>query len=448
MPYVELERDWASVADIRPFRGVHYNQLLIKDLSTVICSPYDIITPPVQQELYRRSQYNFVRLEYSRELPQDTVMDNKYTCSAATLRQWLEQGVLEIDKTPAIYLHDHYFTYQGKEYKRRGIITRVRLEEWDKRIVLPHEGTLAEPKNDRVSLLRELQANTSPILALFEDQRQRVSPLLAAQELINKPLISLSSLNGESHNIWAITESQAVNQICSSLAEQPLYIADGHHRYESALAYQRERGVRSSSVSEDEDSNFVMMTLVDFSDPGLLVLPPHRLVRGISKPILDGLIAKLKALFEIEELPLSMSGVWQQVDDLLMETDGIRLFLFGLAEHLLALRLRDSAMASRMIPYFHSEIYKRLDVSIADHIILEKLLGLSGSKEETRITYSYDRQDAVNRVLDQEYQLALLLSPVKVEVVKAIADAGDRLPRKSTYFYPKLPAGLVFYRLV
>ncbi len=437
------------MAEIRPFRGVHYNQLLIKDLAAVICSPYDIITPQLQQELYRRSQYNFVRLEHSRELPQDTITDNKYTRSAATLKQWLKQGILKVDEVPAIYLHDHSFTHQGKEYKRRGIIVCVRLEERDKMVIRPHEGTLAEPKNDRVSLLRALQANTSPILALFEDRGRRVSSLLAARELKNKPLISLSSLNGEGHNIWAITQPEAVNQICNSLAGQPLYIADGHHRYESALTYQREKGACSSSASEDEASNFVMMTLVDFSDPGLIILPPHRLVRGISKSILNGLMARLGAFFEIEELPLSMPGIWQQVDDLLMETNEIRLFLFGLApEHLFVLRLRDFTAVSQMMPYFHSELYKRLDVSIVDHVILEKLLGLSSGREEARIAYSYDRQDAVNRVLDQEYQLAFLISPVKAGVVKAIADAGDRMPRKSTYFYPKLPAGLVFYRLV
>ncbi|GAI38205.1 unnamed protein product, partial [marine sediment metagenome] len=149
---------------------------------------------------------------------------------------------------------------------------------------------------------RELQANTSPILALFKDQGQRLSSLLAAQEPKNKPLISLTSANGEGHNIWAITESQVVNQIGNSLAEQPLYIADGHHRYESALAYQRERVARSSLASEDEAFNFVMMTLVDFSDPGLIVLPPHRLVRGISKSILNGLMAKLRAFFEIDSI--------------------------------------------------------------------------------------------------------------------------------------------------
>ena len=436
------------MAEIRPFRGVHYNQRLIKDLSTIICSPYDTITPQLQQELYYRSQYNFVRLEHGRGLPQDTVMDNKYTRSAATLEQWLEQGVLKVDEVPAIYLHDHYFTHQGKEYRRRGIIVCVRLEEWDRMVVRPHEGTLAEPKNDRVSLLWALQANTSPILALFEDQRQQVSSVLAAQES-SQPIISSSSARGESHNVWVITEPEAINQIGSSLAEQPLYIADGHHRYESALIYQREKYACSSSISGDAAFNFVMMTLVDFSDPGLIILPPHRLIRGMSKSTLNGLMAKLGAFFEIEELPLSMPGIWQQVDDLLTETNQVRLVLFGLApEHLLVLRLRDFTAVSQMMPYFHSEIYKRLDVSIVDHVILEKLLGLSSGREEATLAYSYNRQEAINSVLDQEYQLALLISPVKAEVVKAIADAGDRLPRKSTYFYPKPPAGLVFHRLV
>ena len=257
------------MAEIHPFRGVRYNQSLVKDLSTVICPPYDIITPQLQQELYHRSEYNFVRIEYGRELPQDTAMDNRYTRSAATLEQWLEQGVLMVDQAPAIYLHDHYFNYRGKEFRRRSITACVRLEEWDKMVIRPHEGTLAKPTNDRLSLLWACQANASPILALFEDQGQQVYSLLAAQEQ-SQPIISLSGANGERHNVWAITEPEVVGQICSSLAHQPLYIADGHHRYESALTYRRERRACSLPVSGDEAFNFVMMTLVDFSDPGLI----------------------------------------------------------------------------------------------------------------------------------------------------------------------------------
>ncbi|MDH5696056.1 MAG: DUF1015 domain-containing protein [Dehalococcoidia bacterium] len=438
------------MAEIHPFRGVRYNQSLVKDLSAVICPPYDIVTPQMEEELHHSSEYNFIRLESGRELPQAKATDNKYTRSAATLEQWLKQGVLVVDETPAIYLHDHYFMYKGKENRRRGIITRVRLEEWDKMIIRPHEGTLVEHTSDRLSLLWACQANTSPILALFEDQGQRVASLLAKQER-SKPVISLTAANGEKHKVWAITEPEVIAQIRGSLAPQALYIADGHHRYESALIYQREWRAYSLSTSGDEAFNFVMMTLVDFSDPGLLILPPHRLVRGMSRGTLNELMGKLRAFFEIEELPLNMPDVWQQVDDLLTarETSEVRLVLFGLAEgRFFVLRLRDFAAASQMIPYFHSELYKRLDVSVLDHVILEEMLGLSSDSEEERLTYSYSRQDAVSRVLDKEYQLAFLLSPIKAGVIEAIADAGDRMPRKSTYFYPKAPAGLVFNRLV
>ena len=431
------------MADIHPFHGLHYNQLLVSDLSAAICPPYDIITPQMQSELYRQSEYNFVRLEFARELPQDTAADNKYTRSAATLAQWLKRGILEVDETPAIYLHDHYFTFQGKEFRRRGITARVRLEEWDKGVVRPHEGTLAEPKGDRLSLLWALQANTSPILALFEDRGQRISTLLLAREE-GKPVISCVA-GGEKHDIRAITETEVITQLQSSLADQPVYIADGHHRYESALAYQRERRACSVKGSGDEGFNFVMMTLVDFADTGFVVLPPHRLVRGVPKATLNELVTGLKSLFEIEELPLTAPDVWQRVDDWLAETDQVSLVLFGLVkEHLLLLRLRDFASASRMMPYFHSELYKRLEVSIVDHVILEEMLGLSRDREVASLAYSYDRLDAVNRVLDQEYQLAFLLRPVKAKVIKTVADAGDRMPRKSTYFYPKPPSGLLF----
>ena len=190
------------MAEIHPFQGVRYNQELAKDLADIICPPYDIITPQLQQELYHRSPYNFVRVECGRELPQDAATDNKYTRSAATLEQWLEQGVLMVDPAPAIYLHDHYFNYKGKEFRRRGITAGVRLEEWDKMVVRPHEGTLVEHKGDRLSVLWALQANTSPVLALFEDHGQRVSSLLASLGP-SQPIINFSDASGERHEVWA-----------------------------------------------------------------------------------------------------------------------------------------------------------------------------------------------------------------------------------------------------
>jgi len=436
------------MAEIRAFRGVRYNRSKVRDLSAVICPPYDIITPQIEEELYRRSQYNFIRIERGLQLSQDPTLDNKYIRAATTMEQWLKQGILVTDETAAIYLHDHYFSHQGREFRRRGLTVRVRLEEWHRMIVRPHEDTLAEPKSDRVSLISALNANTSPILALFSDRERQVSSLLVAQESV-KPIISIGSSNRERHNIWAITERQDVKLICSLFNEKPLYIADGHHRYESALVYRREQSAHFSSVSGDEAFNFVLMTLVDFADPGLIILPPHRLLRGLSPSSLSGLMNKLKSFFDIVEVSLDMPGVEQQIDNLLTASDQIRLGLFGLAgKQILLLKLRDFATASKLMPYFHSELYKRLNVSVTDYIIQEELLGLASSQKEARIAYNYDWQDAVGKVLAGEYQLAFIQSPVRTEVIKAIADAGDRMPEKSTYFYPKLPSGLVFNRLV
>jgi len=436
------------VAEIHPFRGLHYNQSLAKDLSAVICPPFDTITPQLQEELYSRNQYNFVRLECARELPQDTAADNKYIRSAATLEEWLSRGILEVDEEPAIYLHDYYFRYRGREYRRRGIIARVRLEEWERMVIRPHEGTLAEPRDDRLRVLWTMQANTSPILVMFEDRGGAISSLLMAQEK-DKPLLSSGSGDGEKHNLRAITEPEVVNQIKSALADQPLYIADGHHRYSSALKYRQEKSASLPSSSGDEAFNFVMMTLVAFSDPGLVILPPHRLVGGISKSVLDGLMAKLEVFFKIEELPLAAPDIWQRVDELLAESNKARLVFCGpAAEHLFALELQDMAAISQIMPYFHSELYQRLDVSIVDHIILDKLLELGSGTSTGKVVYTYDRQDAVNRVLERDYQLAFLLKPIKAELIKAIADDGDRMPGKATYFYPKAPSGLVFNRLV
>jgi uncharacterized protein (DUF1015 family) len=431
------------MAEIHPFRGVHYNPRKVKDLADVICPPYDVISPQLQQELYQRNEYNFVRLEHNRELPQDTTTDNKYTRSAAVLERWLTQGVLVSDKTPSLYLHDHYFQHSGREYRRRAVIAGVRLQEWADNIVRPHEGTLAEHTDDRLSLLWLCRANTSPILALFEDKGQ-LSALLAQKEK-STPLFSSSDRDGERHELWAINEPEAIKQIGASLSDQPLYIADGHHRYESALSYQRGRRAVLPSVSGEEAFNFVMMELVAFDDPGLVILPAHRLVRGMSKATLNELAARLKSFFEVEELPVGKADVWKQIDHLLSEGDGneVKLALLGLVEgKLLRLRLRDLDAADQMMPHFHSELYKRLDVDIVDSVIPHKP-GESGSI----ISYSYDGQDAVKMVLNQEYQLAFLLSPVRAEAVKAIADAGDKMSRKATYFYPKAPAGLVLHRL-
>ena len=436
------------MADIRPFHGVHYNLSLLKDLAKVICPPYDIISPQMQQELYQRSDFNYVRIEYGRELPHDKDTDNKYTRAAVTLEKWLLEHVLVADETPSIYINDHQFKHQGKTHRRREVHCLVKLEEWDKMIVRPHEGTLSRPKGDRLSLLWALRADTSPIMALYEDREKRISAWLDAGTR-GKPMFNISAVNGESHRLWTIKDEKTIGQIGGSLADQPLYIADGHHRYESALAYQRERRSLLKSAAGSQPFDFVMMTLLDFADPGLVILPAHRLVRGLPPSSLDGLMNALNTLFKVEEVPPERVAGQAQIGKLLEEDAGeVKLLLCGPGkERLYRLTLSDFKPVRPMIPYFHSELYQKLDVSIVDHVILEELLGLTHEAAGAYLDYTNDALEAIRRVREHEYQLALIVNPVKPQAIKSIADSGDRMPRKSTYFYPKAPAGLVLYRI-
>jgi len=441
------------VAEIHPFRGVCYNQRLVSDLSRVICAPSDIITPKLQRELYRRSEYNFVRLNASLGPSDGGREDAKWQKAAATLDDWLEKGILQIDDVPAIYLHDHYFAYLGRKCTRRGIIVIVRLEEWDRMVVRRHEKILPGLKKSRFSQVRTLKACTSPLLALFEDQEGQFSSLLSTAEL-GRPIINLSSNTDGRHKVWAITSAKLISQIRAILSKKPLYMADGHHRYEASLAYRAERVATYPSISRDDPCNFVMMTLSPIPDPGLIVLPFHRLIRGIPESVLGGLLAGLKAFFEVEEWSLDMPNVWQEVDSLLVHTgsdkpDEVVMVLFGLvSDKLVVLRVRDFAAVARAMPAYQSESYKRLDVSIAEQIIIEKLLQITSDKKEKLLAFKNDRVDAVREVLNGQYQLALLLRAARIEQILKISAAGETMPAKSNRFYPKPPTGFVFYRLV
>ncbi|MBN1643884.1 MAG: DUF1015 domain-containing protein [Dehalococcoidales bacterium] len=431
------------MAEIRPFRGLRYNQSIIEDLSVVICPPYDVISPSFHEELNARSEYNFIRLEDARRSFKDTANNNKYTRSEATLNSWRVQNILVTEPSPAIYLHDHYFHLQGRAHMRRGITVRVRLEEWDKMVVRPHEDILSTHKEDRQNLLRALRVNTSPILMMYHDPERKIASILSAQSK-KEPIIDTGVPEGDKHEIWTITDPGAIEQISGLIAGQPLYVADGHHRYTSALAYKNEQIAGNYYASPDASFNFVMATLVDFADPGLIVLAPHRMVSGLLKSVLKGLEEKLKESFEITTLPKS-PDIWHKLDTILARTDGLRMGMFVHGrDEFCVLKLKDTgALEPSMFPD-HSDIYRKLDVSILDHLILKKILGLTiGSSDEKRLSFTHDRDDAVKQVAKGEQQAVFLLRPVNPELIKAIADAKDKMPRKSTYFYPKAPAGLI-----
>ncbi|HXX59448.1 MAG TPA: DUF1015 domain-containing protein, partial [Dehalococcoidales bacterium] len=268
------------MADVLPFKGLRYNRAKIDDLGQVICPPYDIIPPVLHEELHARNEYNFIRIEDAGSHPEDSNTDNKYTRAAHTLQQFVEQKILVPEKKPAIYLHDHFFKIAGKEMMRRGIVARVRLEEWEKGIIKPHEGILAAAKDDRLNLLWPLQVNTSPILAMYQDKGNQLAKVLEAQKL-SEAVINALMPEGDRHQVRLITDKEAVDAIQAHLRTVPLYIADGHHRYTSALTYKREKLACTPGASPDDAFNFVMMNLVSFNDPGMVILAPHRLIRGL-----------------------------------------------------------------------------------------------------------------------------------------------------------------------
>ncbi|MCL2150413.1 MAG: DUF1015 domain-containing protein [Dehalococcoidia bacterium] len=431
------------MAEVRPLCGVRYNREKVPDLAAVLCPPYDIISPAGQRALYERSPYNFVRIEYGEVRPGDSEADNKYQRAAAYFQEWLSGGVLVEDTRPAFYVHDHYFTYQGREYRRRGLACRVRLEEWASRIILPHENTFAAPRGERMRLLKTLGANTSPVLAMYRDTSREITRILAKASA-SEPIAASSSFDGERHELFAVSAASEVGCLERAFSGLSLYIADGHHRYESALACWRERAAKYPAVTADEPINFVLMTLVDMDDPKLLILPPHRLLRGLSPAKLAELEAGLVSFFQIERVVPGAEDTWEKVAAL--QGEGLCLVLVGPGDLIRTLAVRDFEAAVRLMPEGHSGIYHQLDVSLVDHLVLEEMLGLA-LEDEATVAFNYDRTETVQKIASGEFQLAFIVKPVHPGVIKDIADAQDRMPRKSTYFYPKLPSGLLINRV-
>jgi uncharacterized protein (DUF1015 family) len=421
------------LAEISPFSGIRYNQEIVADIASVICPPYDVISSEEQKAYYEKSEYNVIRLEHGITMPKDTKTNDKHSRANATFNQWLKDQVLTVDHVPSFYIHEHSFTYQNIRRRRLGFMACVRLEPWENKIIFPHENTVPGIKSDRLDLMRACAANFSPLLGLYEDVGQKVTKLLSSQAS-RKPAIDFTEAD-ETHRLWVANEPEFVQRVSHFLASRPIYIADGHHRYETALAYRDER--RQENPSDSEAFNFVMMSLVTFSDPGLIVLPVHRLVNNLSSKALTQFRDNLETLFEVESVPLEEAGP--------PDIRGAITRILGLEPgNVIALRPHQSSSLKEMMPEDHSEIYKRLELSIVQHLVIDKLIALD---KGSSVAYTPNMVQAHQLVESGEYQLAFLLNPITVATIKAIADANDKMPGKSTFFYPKLPTGLVINRL-
>ncbi len=433
------------MAEIRPFRGIRYDQRVVGDLSQVICPPYDIITDE-QQKIYQdRNGHNAVLLE--RPLPdvEESALEHHggYGRAAAVFQRWLKEGVLRVDDCPAFYMHDHYFAYQGARTKRRELIACVRLRPWYGGIY-PHEETTLKAKHDRLELMRACRASFSPILALYQDSEEEVAEVLHRVS-DDTPVAEFDDTH-EGHVVWAVREPEVMHRISELMVSRSLYVADGHHRYETALVYQQEREQlypELAHTSRQGAFNYAMMTLVDFSDDGLVVLPVCRLVRGLSESAMVGLENRLRDYFALESVTLGERPIRGLIEAMV---DGALVGVLGLSPRcLLLLRPREDVSIEEVMPGAFSQARRYFSVSLLNHLILDRALGIPHDSDS--VAYSADVDEVYWQVNEGRYQLAFLPSPPRMEVVRAVADAKDRLPLKSTYFWPKAPAGLIISSL-
>jgi len=431
------------MADVRPLRALRYASEKISDLAQVITPPYDVISPAAQAKYYERSPYNIIRLELGKEEPSDNTLNNVYTRAAATMAEWRLQGILQQDAAPGYYLYQQKFAYGGQHFTRTSLLARVRLEAWSSRVILPHENTLAKAKDDRLKLYRACSTNLSPIMSLYDDPQGRIRRLL--NDYAENAAIQIVDEVGEEHLLQPITDGQQVALIQDFFAQRQLYIADGHHRYETGLAYRAEIQEQRGGTLHPEDAvNFTLMALIDVEDPGMLVLPTHRLLFGLSQQTLAELSAqRLAQHFSVQALEGVDTSVALQ-NQLAQAGQQGTAFVVKSAGQTLLLQINEQGR-QRMEQSGHTPAWNVLDVAVAQKLILEDVLGLHAEDMTagTHVRYTHDSQQALQTVQSGEAQAVLFLNGTPLRQVCDVAQADDRMPQKSTYLYPKLITGLV-----
>jgi len=439
------------LAEIHPFRGLRYHPGQVGDLARVIAPPYDAISPAEQRALHASSPHNIVRLEYGEAHPDDGEQNNRYTRAAATLVQWLASGVLVQDDRPAFYVYDQEFEHDGVRYRRRALLTRVGLEDWAKGAVRPHEHTMAPPKEDRLRLLRACRANISPVSVLYRDPQGAVSNALQDATSGRSPA-AVAETAKERHTLWPLSEERLQRWLEQQFAPATLYIADGHHRYETALTYRDERRAAAASWTGHEPENFVLAGLTAAEDPGLLVLPIHRLVQ--LPQVDDSVLERLRQHLAVEEVtPAQPHGeaAPHRLLELVAER-GRSASAFGLCwpgGRLFLLTTEDpDGLVARFCPECPAQ-WRTLDIAVLEFALLRAILGIDAKRIEEGVSVAItpDAHEACQEVQTGRYSAAFLLNPVPVERVLAIADGDQRMPPKTTFFYPKLATGLVINRL-
>jgi len=429
------------MADVRPLRGIRYAPALRSEIAQLVTPPYDVISPQAQAAYYERHPYNVIRLELGKEYKGDNSLNNVYTRAAAIYAEWRNQGILQQDAEPSYYLYQQRFTHHGQTHTRTSLLARVRLEPWEKHVILRHEHTRTKDKADRLNLLRACATNFSPIMCMYDDPQGRMRRMLSPYG--EHAELRFLDDAGEEHRLHPITDAQQIALIQDFFSQRRLYIADGHHRYETALAYRQEILEQRRELHPDDAVNFVLMALIDLDDPGLLVLPTHRLLFGLEQTVLARLFSSdVERYFSVRELTATTAREMElQLTEAGQEQTA---FIISAPHRTLLLTLNERGQ-ERMQDSGHSVAWNELDVAVAHQLILDELLGLGAEAMAAgaHIRYSHDTAETLQAVRDGLAQVALLLNATRVRQVCAVADADDQMPQKSTYFYPKLMTGLV-----
>ncbi len=429
------------MAQIKPFAGIHYAHRDDVDFSKVIAPPYDVLDAKGKDELLARDHRNIVAIDLPHLPPKTAGPDSAYVAANQTLRAWLNDGTLTCDPRPAIYPYAQTYQHGDRSFHRRGFICLVKLSAFGAGDVVPHEKTYKGPIEDRMKLMRATGVQLSPIFGLFNDPRNEVTHALYAQA--SKPQLS-GTLDGVKNDLWSVTDAEVENKVIDLMRSKPIYIADGHHRYTTALQYQKEMAeAHGGALPPNHPANWCMFVLVGMQDEGLLILPTHRLIGGLANWDIDAFTQAIAGDFEVTATPLRRD----HVDELADTLGGYPPHTFGLLDgksgRVFTLRLRNPDLLAKLEPT-QSEAWRSLDVAILQRYLLDEVLApkFAGGGELLK-GYTADPHAIAPQVDGTKYQLALILKSTPLKALEDLGKHGEVMPQKSTYFFPKLATGMV-----
>lgn len=434
------------MVEISPFKGITYNKEKTGKLDKVMSPPYDIISEKMQSELYEKHPYNFVKLILGKQFPDDTEKNNRYTRARKLFDEWQKQTVLLESEKRAIYPYKIEYIINNKTKTMNGFFVLLKLDP-DYKMVKAHERTLSKPKADRLNLMRACHANLEPIQLLYIDEDDSIREKV--DRALNNPIIEVKGYDGFTHKLWKLDNKDIISMITNKLKDEILFIADGHHRYQTAINYANELKEEMDNNGDTASFNYRMVILANMFDEGLSILPTHRLLKmpGLN---LKELIEKLGEFFNIEEKGIDNKGkdydeIGKNVMKDIKTKSGHKFALYSKNKYYV-LTLKDEGVMDEFA-HGRSSTWRTLDVSILHKIILEKLLSVNEKNLEDHVKYTRVNGEAIQFVEEGKFDFSFLMNATKIEELKSIADAGEHMPQKSTYFLPKMLSGLVIYKM-